>query len=73
MLVFTERGKPEGREDQTEEKDQGLSFGHISLEKVIGSVGRDEDATTVHQSLSSSKGFKTELSLTAFLGLNLKE
>ena len=38
-----------------------------------GSVGRDEDATTVHQSLSSSKGFKTELSLTAFLGLNLKE
>lgn len=42
MLVFTERGKPEGREDQTEEKDQGLSFGHISLEKVIGSVSRDE-------------------------------
>ena len=38
-----------------------------------GSTGRDEDATTVHQFLKSSKGFKTESSLTDFLGLNLKE
>lgn len=41
MLVFTERGKPEGREDQNEGERSRLSFGHISLEKVIGSVGRD--------------------------------
>ena len=43
MLVFTGRGKPEGREDQTEgERNQGFSFGHTSLEKVVGSVGGDE-------------------------------
>lgn len=43
MLVFTDRGKPEGREDQIEgERNQGFSFGHTSLEKAVGSVGGDE-------------------------------